>query len=96
MYKILSALSHMQDSGIVHRDLKPENIMLQKNAENDNIEGVKIIDFGLSKIVLPDEHLQECCGTPAFAAPEILDKQKYGKQVDIWSIGCLLYTIVSG
>jgi len=70
--------------------------MLQKNTENNTIVCAKIIDFGLSKIVLPDEHLQECCGTPAFTAPEIVDKQGYGKEVDIWSAGCLLYTIVSG
>lgn len=74
MHQILSAISYMQENGIVHRDLKPDNIMLQKDLMTDKIECIKIIDFGLSKIVLPDENMLECCGTPAYAAPDILSK----------------------
>ena len=80
----------MQSSSIVHRDLKPENIMLQVNADTKIIEGIKIIDFGLSKVMLSDELLFEKCGTPSFVAPEVLTYQGYDSKVDIWSAGCIL------
>ncbi len=58
---------------------------------SDSFECVKIIDFGLSKVVLPDELVLDFCGTPAYVAPEVLKNQGYGHQVDIWSAGCILY-----
>jgi len=56
----------------VHRDLKPDNILIQKDPNSDTFERVKIIDFGLSKVVLPDELMLDSCGTPAYVAPELL------------------------
>lgn len=91
MYKILSAIQYMQDFGVIHRDLKPENILVEKNSLTGNIENIKIIDFGLSKVVLPDELILDRCGTLAYVAPEVLLKRGYGMQVDVWSAGCILY-----
>ena len=52
-------------------------------------------DFGLSKIVIPNEQMFDACGTPAYVAPEVLQKQGYSKEVDIWSTGIILYTMLS-
>jgi len=62
----------MQKCGIIHRDLKPENILVEKDSVNDTVTVVKVSDFGLSKIIMPDEILIESCGTPSNVAPEIL------------------------
>ena len=58
--------------GIVHRDLKPENILIEKDSVNDVVTVLKVADFGLSKITMPNEILVDSCGTPAYVAPEIL------------------------
>jgi serine/threonine protein kinase len=58
--------------GVVHRDLKPENILVEKNLRSDVISTLKVADFGLSKIILPDDIMMDSCGTPAYVAPELL------------------------
>uniref|UniRef100_A0A3B5LJH2 non-specific serine/threonine protein kinase n=1 Tax=Xiphophorus couchianus TaxID=32473 RepID=A0A3B5LJH2_9TELE len=82
--QILSAVEHLHKHGIVHRDLKIENFLLD---EHNNI---KIVDFGLSNTLKPDslslELLNTQCGSPAYAAPELLAHKKYGSKVDVWSI----------
>lgn len=78
MYQLIEAIHYLQMSGIVHRDLKPENILIEKDPESDEVLHVKVTDFGLSKIVLPKETMMECCGTPAYVAPEVLLKNGYG------------------
>lgn len=65
--------------------------MIERDPETRQFKKVVFIDFGLSKIILPGERLLDCCGTPAFVAPEVLDQKGYGMQVDIWSAGCILY-----
>ncbi len=80
--------------GIVHRDLKPENILIEKDTETEEIVKIKITDFGLSKIIVPNEIMMESCGTPAYVAPEVLLKKGYRKEVDIWSAGVIFYTLV--
>jgi serine/threonine protein kinase len=94
-YCLLLAVQYMHDNGIVHRDLKPENIMIELN-ENGHILTAKIIDFGLSKTILPNDLLLEQCGTLTYIAPEVFLKYGYTKEVDIWSIGIILYCMLMG
>ncbi|XP_043543436.1 hormonally up-regulated neu tumor-associated kinase homolog [Chiloscyllium plagiosum] len=90
--QILSAVEHLHRHTIVHRDLKIENFLLD---ENNNI---KIVDFGLSNTLKNDsqELLNTQCGSPAYAAPELLAHQKYGPKVDVWSIGVSMFAMLTG
>ncbi|KAM6085206.1 uncharacterized protein LJ206_006976 [Theristicus caerulescens] len=92
--QILSAVEHLHCQGIVHRDLKIENFLLD---ENNNI---KIVDFGLSNTAkfegLSQELLHTQCGSPAYAAPELLAHRKYGPKVDVWSIGVSMFAMLTG
>ena len=76
---------------MLHRDIKLDNILL------DQEEGIKICDFGVSKIVRKGQIIHEQCGTPAYIAPEIIADTGYeGYYVDIWSLGILLYAMLCG
>jgi len=77
----------------VHRDLKLENIMM---TDGDDRGKPKIVDFGLSKIIGPTETASEPFGTLGYVAPEVLKKQPYTYSCDIWSLGCILYALLSG
>lgn len=88
MKQLFSSINHCHANGIVHRDIKPENIMI-----NDEDE-VRLIDFGLSK-VSKKKQMHTVAGTPFYMAPEVLN-ENYGAKADIWSLGVLLYTLVSG
>ena len=59
---------------MVHRDLKPENILIDKDPATEEVSMLKVADFGLSKIAVPNEIMMESCGTPAYVAPEVLHK----------------------
>ncbi|XP_052639705.1 hormonally up-regulated neu tumor-associated kinase homolog A-like [Harpia harpyja] len=91
--QILSAVEHLHCQGFVHRDLKIENFLLD---ENNN----KIVDFGLSNTAkfrdLSQELLHTQCGSPAYAAPELLAHRKYGPKVDVWSIGVSMFVMLTG
>lgn len=80
--------------GVVHRDLKPENILIEKDPRTEEVIQIKVTDFGLSKIIVPDQTMMESCGTPAYVAPEVLLKKGYRKEVDMWSAGVIFYTLV--
>ncbi|KAM3602925.1 uncharacterized protein V6R79_013471 [Siganus canaliculatus] len=92
--QILSAVEHLHKYGIVHRDLKIENFLLD---EHNNI---KIVDFGLSNTLKADslslELLNTQCGSPAYAAPELLAHRKYGPKVDVWSVGVSMFAMLTG
>jgi len=93
--EILEAVSYLHSKGIAHRDLKPENLLCASKAPDSDI---KISDFGLSKIMDPDTHMKmmTACGTPGYVAPEVLKCQGYGKEVDLWSTGVILYIMLCG
>eukprot|EP00028_Trichosphaerium_sp_Am-I-7-wt_P000071 CAMPEP_0168527048 /NCGR_PEP_ID=MMETSP0405-20121227/12357_1 /TAXON_ID=498012 /ORGANISM="Trichosphaerium sp, Strain Am-I-7 wt" /LENGTH=245 /DNA_ID=CAMNT_0008550059 /DNA_START=291 /DNA_END=1024 /DNA_ORIENTATION=+ len=91
--ELLSALQYLHANGIAHRDLKPENLLLLSERADSSI---KIGDFGLSRIYSDDTLMTTACGTPEYAAPEILRAEKYDKEVDLWSLGVIMYILLSG
>lgn len=78
---------------LITRDLKPENILYQ-GPEDDS--PLKLADFGLAALLKPNQLMTVACGTPGYVAPEILRGVAYGKEVDIWSIGVILYILLCG
>lgn len=89
--QIISGVDYCHRHMIVHRDLKPENLLLDHNMH------VKIADFGLSNMMLDGEFLRTSCGSPNYAAPEVISGKLYaGPEVDIWSCGVILYALLCG
>lgn len=87
--QIVYGLAHIHCRSVIHRDVKLDNILL------DCESGVKICDFGVSKIIKKGQVIKEQCGTPAYIAPEIITDEGYeGFFVDVWSLGVLLYSMV--
>ncbi|KAL2294125.1 hypothetical protein Nmel_007847 [Mimus melanotis] len=91
--QIVSAIAYVHSQGYAHRDLKPENLLI------DEEHNLKLIDFGLCAKPKGglDYHLNTCCGSPAYAAPELIQGKAYiGSEADIWSMGVLLYALLCG
>ncbi|XP_071234615.1 serine/threonine-protein kinase MARK2 isoform X7 [Salvelinus alpinus] len=89
--QIVSAVQYCHQKCIVHRDLKAENLLL------DSDMNIKIADFGFSNEFVMGSKLDTFCGSPPYAAPELFQGKKYdGPEVDVWSLGVILYTLVSG
>uniref|UniRef100_A0A8C4GV92 MAP/microtubule affinity-regulating kinase 3 n=1 Tax=Dicentrarchus labrax TaxID=13489 RepID=A0A8C4GV92_DICLA len=89
--QIVSAVHYCHQKNIVHRDLKAENLLLDADSN------IKIADFGFSNEFSAGNKLDTFCGSPPYAAPELFQGKKYdGPEVDIWSLGVILYTLVSG
>ena len=92
--QLLSALQYMhEENNIVHCDLKPDNILFLDKSQDSQI---KIIDFGMSKVLPRLQHLSHLCGTPYYTAPEVIKDKKYNHQCDMWSVGVILYVMVFG
>ncbi|XP_063649987.1 MAP/microtubule affinity-regulating kinase 3 isoform X21 [Pan troglodytes] len=91
LQKIVSAVQYCHQKRIVHRDLKAENLLLDADMN------IKIADFGFSNEFTVGGKLDTFCGSPPYAAPELFQGKKYdGPEVDVWSLGVILYTLVSG
>jgi 5'-AMP-activated protein kinase catalytic alpha subunit len=89
--QVLQGIEYIHKHKIVHRDLKPENLLLNEN------KTLKLIDFGLSNSYEKGNVLKTPCGSPCYAAPEMLiGKQYSGLEIDIWSSGIILYAMVCG
>ncbi|KAI9143448.1 kinase-like domain-containing protein [Paraphysoderma sedebokerense] len=93
--RLADAIAYLHDHGIVHRDIKPENILLSAQNPDDPYD-IKLSDFGLAGLTgSGNERLMEnVCGTPLYMAPEVVAKQGYSQQCDIWSIGILMYLLL--
>uniref|UniRef100_A0A7S4DC48 non-specific serine/threonine protein kinase n=1 Tax=Heterosigma akashiwo TaxID=2829 RepID=A0A7S4DC48_HETAK len=91
---LLSIVKHCHENDIVHRDLKPENLLM--TSADDDIR-FALADFGFAKLLRGNTlTLTEQCGTPGYVAPEILNGVPYGKPVDMWSFGVILYILLGG
>ncbi|AQL07735.1 Serine/threonine-protein kinase ATG1c [Zea mays] len=88
-----SGLQMLRDNNVVHRDLKPQNILLVENNENSLL---KIADFGFAKFLQPFALAETLCGSPLYMAPEVMQAQKYDAKADLWSVGVILYQLVTG
>ncbi|XP_042011164.1 SNF1-related protein kinase catalytic subunit alpha KIN10-like isoform X1 [Salvia splendens] len=89
--QIISGVEYCHRNMVVHRDLKPENLLL------DSKHNVKIADFGLSNIMRDGHFLKTSCGSPNYAAPEVISGKLYaGPEVDVWSCGVILYALLCG
>ena len=93
IHQMATAVYYMHSFGVVHRDLKPENVLMTSTDEDSDI---RILDFGLSKILGPHEKCDEPYGTLTYCAPEIIVDEPYSKPVDLWSLGVITYLMVSG
>jgi carbon catabolite-derepressing protein kinase len=89
--QIMSGVEYSHRLKIIHRDLKPENVLL------DDDLNVKLADYGLSNRVTEGEFLKTSCGSPNYAAPEVIQGGYYsGPEVDVWSAGVILYVMLCG
>jgi len=89
--EICLAIAHLHAAGIIYRDLKPENLLI------DTAGHIKVTDFGLSKEGLQDDaRTRTFCGTPEYLAPEVLENKAYTKAVDWWSVGTLIFEMLTG
>ncbi|XP_070503254.1 calcium/calmodulin-dependent protein kinase type II alpha chain isoform X2 [Chironomus tepperi] len=92
--QILESVNHCHQNGVVHRDLKPENLLLASKAKG---AAVKLADFGLAIEVQGEQQAWfGFAGTPGYLSPEVLKKEPYGKAVDIWACGVILYILLVG
>jgi carbon catabolite-derepressing protein kinase len=89
--QLISGIQYSHSIKIVHRDLKPENVLL------DDDLNVKIADFGLSNEIRDGDFLKTSCGSPNYAAPEVIRGARYtGPEIDVWSSGVILYVMLCG
>jgi len=90
MVQILRAVIYCHANDICHRDLKPENVLI----EADGV--VKVIDFGTAMSFNPQKGMHTILGTPYYMAPEIFTQQRYDEKCDVWSLGVILFCMLTG
>lgn len=91
MHQLISGIEYIHSLNIAHRDLKPENILLT------SLQNLLIVDFGLSNTYQPGEKLKTACGSPCYAAPEMVSGRAYnGLKTDLWSCGVIMYALICG
>lgn len=89
--ELISAVEYLHEIGCAHRDIKPSNILI------DEDKNLKLIDFGLGNLYTEEEKLKTSCGSPCYAAPEIINGELYNPiTVDVWSSGITLYAMLCG
>ena len=93
IHKLSTAIYYLHQYGIIHRDLKPENILMTN--ENDDSD-IRLLDFGLGKIIGPNEYCNEPFGTFSYAAPEVILEKPYNFKADLWTIGVITYLLLAG
>jgi serine/threonine protein kinase len=92
-YQLALGIKYLHSYGIVHRDLKLENVMMSDTTDKSV---PKLVDFGLAKMIGPNEKAEEPFGTLGYVAPEILEKKPYSPQCDLWSLGCIIFALLCG
>ena len=94
MWQLFNAIQYIHEKGIIHRDLKPSNILLKKK---QNISDIRIADFGLSiDRKCGKTYNLDSIGTPYYMAPEIINNKRYGCECDLWSLGIIMYELITG
>ncbi|KAH7672810.1 Non-specific serine/threonine protein kinase protein [Dioscorea alata] len=93
MQQLASGLMVLRENNLIHRDLKPQNLLLSTNDENSIL---KIADFGFARSLQPRGLAETLCGSPLYMAPEIMQLQKYDAKADLWSVGAILFQLVTG
>lgn len=89
---VLCGLEHMHGQSVAHRDLKCENIICDPDAP----QKTKIVDFGFAKPLGTNNYLSDLCGSPSYVAPEVLRKEPYNVQCDLWSLGVVMFACLFG
>ncbi|KAH1162432.1 hypothetical protein GLYMA_01G099600v4 [Glycine max] len=93
MQQLAAGLQVLRDNNLIHRDLKPQNLLLSRNDEKSVL---KIADFGFARSLQPRGLAETLCGSPLYMAPEIMQLQKYDAKADLWSVGAILFQLVTG
>ncbi|KAL2533787.1 Protein kinase superfamily protein [Abeliophyllum distichum] len=93
MQQLAEGLKILRENNLIHRDLKPQNLLLTTNDDNSVL---KIADFGFARSLQPRGLAETLCGSPLYMAPEIMQLQKYDAKADLWSVGAILFQLVTG
>uniref|UniRef100_A0A6N2NAJ0 Protein kinase domain-containing protein n=1 Tax=Salix viminalis TaxID=40686 RepID=A0A6N2NAJ0_SALVM len=93
MRQLAAGLQVLQEKHLIHRDLKPQNLLL---SSNDLTPQLKIGDFGFARSLTSSDLADTLCGSPLYMAPEIIQNKKYDAKADLWSVGAVLFQLVTG